>query len=72
MEVHPFNQSQVDQRFQRVLEYRSLNIRRWDAIIRSWAAGDVTVQDDAWVDSIVDLGSQWGQYEYVSAVGFAA
>ncbi|MFI1596565.1 helix-turn-helix domain-containing protein [Streptomyces venezuelae] len=72
VEIHPFNQSQVDRRFQRVLEYRSLNIRRWDAIIRSWAAGDVTAQDDAWVDSIVDLGSQWGQYEYVSSVGFAA
>ncbi|MEW2393154.1 transcriptional regulator [Streptomyces venezuelae] len=72
VEIHPFNQSQVDRRFQRVLEYRSLNIRQWDAIIRSWAAGDVTAQDDAWVDAIVDLGSQWGQYEYVSAVGFAA
>jgi hypothetical protein len=71
-EIHPFNQSQVDRRFQRVLEYRSLNIRQWDTIIRAWAAGDPGALDDAWVDAIVDLGSQWGQYEYVSAVGFAA
>ncbi|MFE0132765.1 transcriptional regulator [Streptomyces sp. NPDC059037] len=72
VEIHPFNQSQVERRFQRVLEYRSLNIRQWDAIIRAWAAGDTSALDDAWVDAIVDLGSQWGQYEYVSAVGFAA
>ncbi|MEU2871647.1 transcriptional regulator [Streptomyces olivoreticuli] len=72
VEIHPFNQSQVDHRFQRVLEYRSLNIRRWDTIVRSWVTGDTSALDDAWVDAIVDLGSQWGQYEYVSAVGFAA
>ncbi|MEU5001641.1 transcriptional regulator [Streptomyces sp. NPDC021622] len=72
VEIHPFNQSQVDRRFQRVLEYRSLNIRQWDAIVRAWAAADTSALDDAWVDVIVDLGSQWGQYEYVSAVGFAA
>ncbi|TRO55669.1 transcriptional regulator, partial [Streptomyces sp. IB201691-2A2] len=28
--------------------------------------------DEAWVDQVVDLGSQWGQYEYVTNVGFAA
>ncbi|WP_371524522.1 transcriptional regulator [Streptomyces sp. NBC_01283] len=72
VEIHPFNQSRVDRRFQRVLEYRSLNIRQWDTLIRAWAAGDMSALDDAWVDAIVDLGSQWGQYEYVSAVGFAA
>ncbi|MEV0097297.1 transcriptional regulator [Streptomyces sp. NPDC050738] len=72
VEIHPFIQSQVDRRFQRVLEYRSLNIRQWDALVRAWSAGDVSALDDAWVDVIVDLGSQWGQYEYVSAVGFAA
>ncbi|MEU7075979.1 transcriptional regulator [Streptomyces narbonensis] len=72
VEIHPFNQSQVDGRFQRVLKYRSLNIRQWDTIIRAWAAKDTGALDNAWVDAIVDLGSQWGQYEYVSAVGFAA
>ncbi|MFC4883802.1 transcriptional regulator [Streptomyces beijiangensis] len=72
VEIHPFNQSQVDRRFQRVLEYRSLNVRQWDAVVRAWAAGDTSALDEAWVDTIVDLGSQWGQYEYVSAIGFAA
>ncbi len=72
VEIHPFNQSQVDRRFQRVLEYRTLNIRQWDTIIRAWAANDIGALDDAWVDSIVDLGSQWRQYEYVSSIGFAA
>ncbi|MER5950833.1 transcriptional regulator [Streptomyces sp. NPDC001904] len=72
VEIHPFNQSRVDRRFQRVLEYRSLNVRQWDTLIRSWAARDMGSLDNAWVDTIVDLGSQWGQYEYVSTVGFAA
>ncbi|MEV8022788.1 transcriptional regulator [Streptomyces sp. NPDC086554] len=72
VEIHPLNQSQVDRRFQRVLEYRSLNIRQWDTFVQAWAAGDMSALEDAWVDTIVDLGSQWGQYEYVSSVGFAA
>ncbi|MDQ0988695.1 transcriptional regulator [Streptomyces sp. V2I9] len=72
VEIHPFSQSQVDRRFQRVLEYRNLNVRQWDALVRAWAVGDGGALDDAWVNIITDLGSQWGQYEYVSAVGFAA
>ncbi|MER5889394.1 transcriptional regulator [Streptomyces sp. NPDC001941] len=72
VELHPLNQSQVDRRFQRVLEFRSLNIRRWDRIVAAWAADDPSALDEAWVDQIVDLGSQWGQYEYVTNVGFAA
>ncbi|WSD66282.1 hypothetical protein OG978_01860 [Streptomyces sp. NBC_01591] len=38
---------------------------------RASASGDQQGLDDAWED-IVDLGSQWGQYEYVTNVGFAA
>ncbi|MEU5902684.1 transcriptional regulator [Streptomyces venezuelae] len=72
VEIHPLNQSQVARPLQRVVEYRTLNIRRWDRIIGAWAAGDDTGLDAAWVDEIVDLGSQWGQYEYVTNVGFGA
>ncbi|MDI3390371.1 transcriptional regulator [Streptomyces sp. B-S-A8] len=72
VELHPLNQSQVPRPRQRVLEYRSLNIRRWDRIVQAWSTGDTGALDDAWVDQIVDLGSQWGQYEYVTNVGFAA
>jgi len=72
VEIHPLNQSQVDRPRQRVVEFRTLNVRRWDRIVRAWAAGDDQELDDAWVDQIVDVGSQWGQYEYVTNVGFAA
>ncbi|OIJ85659.1 transcriptional regulator [Streptomyces colonosanans] len=73
VEFHPLNQSQVDRPRQRVVDYRSLNVRHWDRIVEAWAADDDQALDDAWVsDAVVDLGSQWGQYEYVTNIGFAA
>ncbi|MCX4673420.1 transcriptional regulator [Streptomyces sp. NBC_01381] len=72
VELHPLNQSQVARPHQRVLQFRTLNIRRWDRIVGAWADRDEQGLDDAWVDQIVGLGSDWGQYEYVSNVGFAA
>lgn len=72
VELHPLNQSQVARPHQRVLGFRSLNIRHWDAIVRAWSAGDFQALDDAWIDQIADLGSDWGKYEYVTNLGFAA
>ncbi|SFX81615.1 transcriptional regulator (plasmid) [Streptomyces atratus] len=72
VEIHPLNQSQVPRPLQRVVEYRTMNVRRWDRIVEAWASGDQQGLDDAWEDVIVDLGSQWGQYEYVTNIGFAA
>ncbi|MFF7566630.1 transcriptional regulator [Streptomyces pseudovenezuelae] len=72
VEIHPLNQSQVSRTRQRPVEFRALNVRRWDRIVAAWAAGDDQELDDAWVDLVVDLGSQWGQYEYVTNIGFAA
>lgn len=73
VEFHPLNQSQVARPLQRVVEYRHLNVRRWDRIIGAWAADDYARMDDIWVGEVVqDLGSQWGQYEYVSSIGFSA
>lgn len=72
VEIHPLNQSQVDRPHQRTVESRTMNVRHWDQIIAAWAAGDDQQLDDAWVDKVVDLGSQWGQYEYVTNIGFAA
>ncbi|MFC0602917.1 transcriptional regulator [Streptomyces palmae] len=72
VEIHPLDQSQVPRPLQRVVEYRTMNVRRWDRIVGSWAAGDYQGLDAAWDDTIIDLGSQWGQYEYVTNVGFAA
>ena len=73
VEFHPLNQSQVPRPRQRVIEYRTLNVRHWDRIVTAWVEDDDEALDDAWVsDVVVDLGSQWGEYEYVTNVGFAA
>lgn len=73
VEFHPLNQSQVDRPRQRVVSYRSLNVRHWDRIVQAWANDDDAALDDAWVsDAAADLGSEWGQYEYVTTIGFAA
>nr|WBO75896.1 transcriptional regulator [Streptomyces sp. SBE_14.2] len=73
VEFHPLNQSQVDRPRQRVVTYRTLNVRHWDRIVEAWAAEDDAALDEAWVsDATVDLGSEWGQYEYVTNIGFAA
>jgi hypothetical protein len=73
VEIHPLDQSGVARPLQRVVEHRSMNVRRWDKIVGSWAAGDHQGLDDAWTTGVLpDLGSQWGQYEYVTNIGFAA
>lgn len=73
VEFHPLNQSQVPRPRQRVVEYRTLNVRHWDRVVQAWAADDSEALDEAWInDAVIDLGSQWGEYEYVTAVGFAA
>ncbi|MBV1941951.1 transcriptional regulator [Streptomyces sp. BV286] len=72
VEIHPVNQSRVDRPRQRAVEFRTMNVRNWDRIVDAWAVGDGQELDTAWVDQVVDLGSQWGQYEYVTTIGFAA
>ena len=72
VEIHPLDQSLVSRPLQRVVGFRHLNVRHWDRIVDAWAAGDDRALDDAWVEKIVDLGSQWGQYEYCTSIGFAA
>ncbi|MFE7112887.1 transcriptional regulator [Streptomyces sp. NPDC057575] len=73
VEIHPLNHSQVARPLQRVVEYRTMNVRRWDRIVDAWAAGDVQGLDEEWTtDVLPDLGSQWGQYGYVTNIGFAA
>ncbi|MCX4231834.1 transcriptional regulator [Streptomyces ortus] len=72
VEIHPLNQSQVDRPRQWAVELRHLNVRNWDRIVGAWAAGNDRELDEAWVDQVIDLGSQWGQYEYCTNIGFAA
>lgn len=72
IEIHPMNQSGVDRPRTRDVPMRTMNVRHWDAIVHAWAEGDDDDLQEAWVDEIADLGSDWGQYEYVTNVGFAA
>ncbi|MFE6775081.1 transcriptional regulator [Streptomyces sp. NPDC057702] len=72
VEIHPLNQSGVDRPRQRVVEFRTLTVRHWDRIVAAWAEQDDRALDEAWVEKIVDLGSQWGKYHWVTNVGFAA
>ncbi|MGD1225686.1 hypothetical protein AB9Q10_45565 [Streptomyces krungchingensis] len=55
-----------------MVEYRTPNVRPWGRIVGSRAAGDHQGLDDAWQDTVLDLGSQQGQDEYVTDVGVAA
>ncbi|MEU6840505.1 transcriptional regulator [Streptomyces sp. NPDC046716] len=73
VEFHPLNQSQVSRPHQRAVSFRSLNVRQWDRMVEAWAAGDGEAMDEAWFGGITaDLGSDYGAYEYVMNIGFAA
>ncbi|MFI9778590.1 transcriptional regulator [Streptomyces sp. NPDC051956] len=73
VEFHPLNQSQVPRPLQRDVSFRTLNVRHWDRMVQAWAADDDEAMDEAWFDGItVDLGSDYGAYEYVMNIGFAA
>lgn len=42
-------------------------------MVQAWAADDDEAMDEAWFDGITtDPGSDYGGYEYVMNVGFAA
>ena len=73
VEFHPLNQSGVARPLQRDVSFRTLNVRRWDRMIAAWTADDDEAMDSAWFDDITaDLGSDYGAYEYVMNIGFAA
>ncbi|WP_394426903.1 transcriptional regulator [Streptomyces sp. SGAir0957] len=73
VEFHPLNQSQVSRPQQRDVSFRTLNVRHWDRMVEAWAADDDEAMDTAWFDDITaDLGSEYGAYEYVMNIGFAA
>ncbi|MFI9206503.1 transcriptional regulator [Streptomyces sp. NPDC053048] len=56
----------------RDIGHRSLNVRRWDEIVACWAEDDMDGLEDEWCDWLMDLGTDWGEYHYVSTVGFSA
>ncbi|WP_318206207.1 transcriptional regulator [Streptomyces sp. SCL15-4] len=75
VEVHPITQAGVTPSRQRALEVRKVNIRpsQWDRLVDLWAAGDVDAMNDEWEDIAEDtLGSEWGAYTAVAAIGFGA
>ncbi|MEU6841833.1 transcriptional regulator [Streptomyces sp. NPDC046716] len=73
VEFHPLNQSQVTRPHVREVSFRTLNVRNWDAMISAWTADDDEAMDTAWFSGITaDLGSDYGAYEYVMNIGFAA
>lgn len=51
---------------------RRINVRRWDEFTAAWAEGDMQAIQEAWIDQIADIDSDWGMYEYVSSTGFSA
>lgn len=75
VEVHPVNQASVPDPRRRDLDVRKPNIRpaQWDRLVDAWAAGDIDAMNDEWDDIAADtLGSEWGAYTSVSAIGFGA
>ncbi|MEU8764678.1 transcriptional regulator [Streptomyces sp. NPDC048659] len=72
VELSPLDQSGVRASRQRDITHRSLNIRRWDEIVACWAEDDMDGLEDEWCDWLMDIGTDWGEYHYVSAVGFSA
>ncbi|WP_326693167.1 transcriptional regulator (plasmid) [Streptomyces sp. NBC_01795] len=77
VEIQPLDQRAVaDPRKRHIAtdraDFRRLRIRTWDRIVEAWAAQDEAALADAWDDQLTDLGSQWGQYEYATSVGFSA
>lgn len=71
VEIHPLDPSAVARPHRCVVEFRTINLRHGELIVVAWAAEDDHAFDDAWIDKLVDLGSQWGQCD-VTSIGFAA
>ncbi|MFG2858579.1 transcriptional regulator [Streptomyces mirabilis] len=75
VEIHPVNQVGVAPTRQRDLEVRRVNIRpgQWDRLVDQWAIGDTDGMNYEWDDIAADtLGSEWGAYSSVAAIGFGA
>nr|WP_202449806.1 hypothetical protein [Streptomyces sp. SID4917] len=79
VEIHPVNQSLVDEHARRPnLEgeqaIRTLPAVRyiWDESVDAMEAGDEGRLEEIWDDIISELDSDWGAYTYVSYVGLGA
>ncbi|MFF8471967.1 transcriptional regulator [Streptomyces griseus] len=73
VEINPVNQTGVEQKYQRDLAPRSINVRGvWDRAVDAWMDDDLAGLDAVW-DEVLDLiGSDYDGYSYVSSIGWAA
>ncbi|MYX04216.1 MULTISPECIES: transcriptional regulator [unclassified Streptomyces] len=73
VEINPVNQRGVEQKYQRDLAPRSVNVRGvWDRAVDAWMDDDLDELDAVW-DEVLDLiGSDYDGYSYVSSIGWSA
>ena len=74
IEIEPVIQTTVLPGRRRPLETRTLTLRHvWDTAVDALMAGNETTLRALWEDDIIlDLGSDWAAYIYVSHVGISA
>lgn len=72
VEIHPEEQDPVEVDNRRDLQVRTLNVRRWGALVTAWARGDTTAFQAEWNRILEDLGSDWRAYQYATSVGIQA
>ncbi|MET8824210.1 hypothetical protein [Streptomyces rochei] len=79
VEIHPINQSLVDDHAVRPNLIGDQAIRTlpsvryiWDDAVDAMEAGDAEKLEEIWDDIIAELDSDWGAYTYVSYVGLGA
>ncbi|AXK36702.1 transcriptional regulator [Streptomyces armeniacus] len=74
IEIDPVDQTAVAPAHRRTLPVRRMTVRprHWSAAVDAWLADDETAMDGIWDDLIVELGSEYDSYAYVSSIGWAA
>ncbi|MFF9504634.1 hypothetical protein [Streptomyces sp. NPDC014656] len=73
MEIHPVDQTHVEEKYRRDLSTRTITVRYiWTDLVDAWAKKDAHTVDEIWDDVISDLDSDYNAYAYVSSVGINA
>ncbi|MER5556810.1 transcriptional regulator [Streptomyces sp. NPDC002793] len=73
VEINPVDQSRVENKHQRDVASRNINVRGvWDRAVDAWIDDDVEELDAIWDEIIQDLGSEYDAYSNVSSIGWAA
>ncbi|MFB8029484.1 MULTISPECIES: transcriptional regulator [unclassified Streptomyces] len=73
VEINPVDQSRVENKHQRDVASRNINVRGvWDRAVDAWIDDDIEELDAIWDEIIQDLGSEYDAYSNVSSIGWAA